>query len=166
MAISRRTLLAGLPLAVAACGGPVPVQRYDGPEVTKIEVHKDRRRMYLLHEREILRAYDIQLGFTAAGPKQFEGDGKTPEGRYQIDRRNPNSAFYLSLGINYPKPSERAFAKARGRSAGGDIFIHGWGDKARGRSEDWTAGCIAVTNREMREIYLMVQNGTIIDIFP
>jgi murein L,D-transpeptidase YafK len=164
MAISRRSLLVMLPLGLMACGDSL--RRYTGPPVTKIEVHKGRRRMYLLHNTEILRAYDIQLGFTAAGPKQFEGDGKTPEGRYMIDRRNPNSAFYLSLGINYPKPDEVAFAQAQGRSPGGDIFIHGWGDKRRERSADWTAGCIAVTNDEMREIYLMVQNGTTIDIFP
>lgn len=169
MAISRQTLsrrgfMALLPAALAACSSKFTT--YSGPEVTRIEVHKGRRRMYLLNGTDVLRAYDIQLGFTAAGPKQFEGDGKTPEGRYMIDRRNPNSAFYLSIGINYPKPTEVAFAAAQGRSAGGDIFIHGWGNTRRGRSADWTAGCIAVTNREMREIYAMVQNGTIIDIYP
>jgi len=163
MALSRRLLLAMLPAALAGCAGGATT-RYDGPAVTKVEVHKGRRKMYLLNGRNVLRAYDIQLGFTAAGPKQFEGDGKTPEGRFIIDRRNPNSAFYLSLGINYPRPHEIAFAQSQGRDAGGDIFIHGWGNKRRARSADWTAGCIAVTNSEMREIYLMVQNGTIIDI--
>ena len=163
MAISRRLLMAMLPAALAGCVGGATT-RYSGPTVTKVEVHKGRRKMYLLNGRDILRAYDIQLGFTAAGPKQFEGDGKTPEGRFIIDRRNPNSAFYLSLGINYPRPHEVAFAQSQGRDPGGDIFIHGWGNKRRPRSADWTAGCIAVTNAEMREIYMMVQDGTIIDI--
>jgi murein L,D-transpeptidase YafK len=158
-------LLGGLAiiLALASCS---KFPTYNGPEVTRIEVHKGARKMYLLHGSAVLKAYDIQLGFTAAGPKQFEGDGKTPEGRYVIDRRNPNSAFYLSIGINYPKPEERAFAASQGKRAGGDIFIHGWGDKRRGRSADWTAGCISVKNREMREIYAMVRDGTVIDIRP
>ena len=163
MAISRRLLLGMLPAALAGCVGGATT-RYAGPAVTKVEVHKGRRKMYLLSGRDVLRAYYIQLGFTAAGPKQFEGDGKTPEGRFVIYRRNPNSAFYLSLGINYPRPHEVAFAKSQGRDPGGDIFIHGWGNKRRPRSADWTAGCIAVTNAEMREIYLMVKDGTIIDI--
>ena len=164
MAISRRLFLTGaIPAFLAACS---KFKAYDGPEVTRIEVQKSHRKMFLMHGAEVLKAYDIQLGFTAAGPKQFEGDGKTPEGRYYINRRNPNSAFYLSIGISYPNARDRAFAAARGKSPGGDIFIHGWGDKRRGRSRDWTAGCIAVKNREMRTIYAMVQNGTPIDIFP
>jgi murein L,D-transpeptidase YafK len=157
-AVSRRFALAGLALFVSGCASKV--ERYTGPQVTRIEVHKTARRMFLLHNREVLRDYDVQLGFTAAGPKQFEGDGKTPEGTYFIDRRNPNSAFYLSLGISYPNRADRAFAEAQGKSPGGDIFIHGWGDERRGRSADWTAGCIAVTNAEMREIFAMVQTGT------
>lgn len=164
MAISRRLLLVAiLPAALAGCVGGATA-RYSGPVVTKVEVHKGRRKMYLLNGQDVLRTYDIQLGFAAAGPKQFEGDGKTPEGRFIIDRRNPNSAYYLSLGINYPRPHEVAFAQSQGRDPGGDIFIHGWGNKRRPLSADWTAGCIAVTNAEMREIYTMVQDGTIIEI--
>jgi len=138
---------------------------YDGPEVTRIEVHKGSRMMYLLHHDEILESYGIELGFAPAGDKQVEGDGRTPEGRYVIDRRNPESEFYLSIGISYPNAQDIAEAAALGLPPGGDIFIHGTTRPFRGR-DDWTAGCIAVTNAEMREIYAMVRDGTVIDIFP
>ena len=166
MQFNRRWILAsGASVALAGCAAP-KFKKYDGPQVTKIEVHKDARRMYLLHGTEVLKAYKIKLGFTARGPKQFQGDGKTPEGRYHINRRNPDSRFYLSLGIDYPNARDRAYAESKGRDPGGDIFIHG-GNRALGkRSADWTAGCIAVSDRQMRDIYAMVGNGTTIDIFP
>jgi len=140
---------------------------YHGPEVTHVLVNKGERRMYLFHEDKVLKTYNVGLGFTAEGHKQFEGDGKTPEGRYYINRRNPNSAFHLSLGISYPNEKDIAFAKAHGKSAGGDIFIHGLpnGIRRAGRP-DWTAGCISVTNREIEDIYAMVKNGTPITINP
>jgi murein L,D-transpeptidase YafK len=159
--ISRRAALAGGLFSLASCGKFIT---YHGPEVTRVQVQKADRRMYLFHHHSILEAYDVQLGFTAEGPKRFRGDGRTPEGRYHIDRRNPNSAFYLSIGIDYPNAADRAFAEVLGMDPGGDIFIHGWGDERRGRSKDWTAGCIAVTNREMKHVYAMVRDGTPIDI--
>lgn len=162
--ISRRTVLAGGLFSLAGCGGGKFIQ-YDGPEVTRVVVQKADRRMYLMHQRKVIRRYAVQLGFTAEGPKQFYGDGKTPEGRYHIDRRNPNSAFFLSVGIDYPNDRDKAYADAMGKDPGGDIFIHGWGDEPRERSEDWTAGCVAVTNHEMKLVYAMVRNGTPVDIF-
>jgi len=147
---------------VASCS---KFQTYTGPEVTQILVQKDARRMYLFHNDEVLKAYDFELGFAPVGDKSIEGDGRTPEGLYYIDRRNPNSSFYLSIGISYPNARDRAEAAALGKSPGGDIFIHGTPRPFR-RQADWTAGCIAVTNREMREIYAMVQNGTPILIQP
>ena len=121
----------------------------------------------LMHHDQVLERYDVELGFTALGHKRFEGDGKTPEGKYHIDRRNPRSAFHLSLGISYPKAADRAFAKKHGRSPGGDIFIHGRPDRfTPRRGADWTAGCIAVTNEEMERIYAMVKIGTEITIKP
>lgn len=144
------------------------IKRYYGPEVTQVLVNKGARKMYLFHNDRVLKSYDIDLGFAPAGDKYFEGDGKTPEGDYFIDRRNPNSAFYLSIGISYPNERDIAEAMALGKDPGGDIFIHGRpninpqsADKA-----DWTAGCIAVTNREMRDIYAMVKDGTPIRITP
>ena len=164
--ITRRSALAmglGSTAALMGCGGKFI--GYDGPEVTRVQVLKSSRSMQLLHHRTVLENYEVQLGFTAAGPKQFEGDGRTPEGRYHVNRRNPNSAFYLSIGIDYPNEADMAFARTHGLSPGGDIFVHGWGDRRRGRGADWTAGCIAVTNREMKKVYAMVRNGTPIDIY-
>lgn len=139
---------------------------YNGPEVTHIVVHKAERKMYLLHENDVLESYEIELGFAPDGHKQFEGDGKTPEGTYRIDRRNPNSDFHLSLGLSYPNVRDVAFAEAAGKSPGGDIFIHGQPNKKSGSGPDWTAGCISVTNKEMEVIYSMVKNGTLITVRP
>jgi murein L,D-transpeptidase YafK len=109
----------------------------------------------------------VGLGFAPAGHKAFEGDGRTPEGDYTIDRRNPDSRFYLSIGINYPNERDAALAEALGKSPGGDIFIHGRGASyLRNAPWDWTAGCIAVTDKQMRDIYAMVQDGTPIRINP
>ena len=108
--------------------------------------------MYLLDGDKTLRSFPIRLGFAPEGHKAAEGDGRTPEGNYIIDRRNPNSDFHLSIG--------------RGVSPGGDIFIHGTPEKFAGRSDDWTWGCIAVTNDEIEDIYAMVRDGTPITIHP
>ncbi|MEM1429781.1 MAG: L,D-transpeptidase family protein [Pseudomonadota bacterium] len=162
--IDRRMLLGGgAALTLAGCG--TKFRAYDGPEVTRVQVYKSRRRMYLFHQREPLEQYRVHLGFTAQGPKQFYGDGKTPEGTYYIDRRNPNSLFHLSLGISYPNEEDVAFAKAHGKDPGGDIFIHGDRRPGDPRGADWTAGCIAVRDRQMEEVYAMVKMGTPIDIF-
>ncbi|SDY37761.1 L,D-transpeptidase catalytic domain [Jannaschia faecimaris] len=161
----RGALSLTLGSAAFAMGCGTKFMTYRGPQVTRVEIQKSNRAMYLFHHNVLLEPYEVQLGFTAEGPKQFEGDGKTPEGRYHIDRRNPNSDFYLSVGIDYPNAEDRAYAEAMGKKPGGDIFIHGWGDKRRGRGKDWTAGCVAVTNREMKLIYAMVQNGVPVDIF-
>ena len=150
---------------LAGCGTGGKFIAYDGPQVTRVVVQKTERRMLLLNGNTALRDYSVQLGFTADGHKRFEGDGRTPEGRYHIDRRNPDSAFYLSVGIDYPNARDRAFAAVHGRSPGGDIFIHGWGDRRLDPSEDWTAGCVAVKNMEMRQVYAMVRNGTPVDIY-
>lgn len=164
MQISRRFMLTASVATLAA--GCSKFATYDGPEVTRVAVWKTDRIMALYSGDQVLEQYNIQLGFTAAGPKQFEGDGKTPEGRYHINRRNPNSAFYLSLGIDYPNDEDRAYARSQGKRPGGDIFIHGGSKRYGKRSDDWTAGCIAVRNREMKQIYAMVRNGVPIDIYP
>ena len=150
--------------ALAGCG-PSRFYHYDGPAVTQVMVLKTPRRMHLLNGTTALKSYDVQLGFAAHGPKRLRGDGRTPEGRYRIDRRNPNSAFYLSIGIDYPNAHDRAWAEARGLDPGGDVFVHGWGDASRAGSRDWTAGCIAVRDHEMRDVYAMVRDGTPITIY-
>ena len=164
--MKRRLFGLGL-LAALAVSGCSRGRVYSGPPVTSIVVNKSSKRMYLLSQAEILKAYDVDLGFAPAGPKQFEGDGKTPEGNYIIDRRNPNSEFHLSIGINYPNAKDVAYASSQGKNPGGDIFIHGQPERFKKRAkQDWTAGCIAVSNTAMRKIYSMVKNGTPITIFP
>ena len=138
---------------------------YSGPPVTAVEVHKADRKLYLLNGTQVLKAYDMHLGGTPVGPKHFEGDGKTPEGLYYITHRNARSAFHLSLGISYPNTIDRAYAASQGKEPGGDIFIHG--ERQQGASRgDWTVGCIAVTDREIEEIFAMVNPGTPISIYP
>ena len=165
--MQRRTLLLGLMgLGLAGCGLMGAPKAYRGPKVTQITVSKSRRKMWLMHNKRILRRYNIGLGFAPEGHKKAEGDGRTPEGTYFIDRRNPNRAYHLSLGISYPNGNDVAVAKAAGVEPGGDIFIHGRGPRFQRARGDWTWGCIAVTDREMTEIYSMVQTGTPIVILP
>ncbi len=162
---SRRTaILSAVAAFVTACT-PSKFKRYTGPEVTRIQVFKNARVMQLLHHDTQLAAYKFQLGFAPEGHKEIEGDGRTPEGAYRIDRRNPASRFHLSLGISYPNANDIAKAKAIGKSPGGDIFFHGTPDEYVGET-DWTWGCIAVTNEEMEDMYAMVKNGTLVYIYP
>ena len=161
--IDRRLFILTAGAALSGCGQKF--RSYDGPEVTLIEVHKADRRMYLLHGSEVLKTYKIRLGGNPIGPKQFEGDMKTPEGAYFITHRNPNSAYHLSLGISYPNQADRDFAKSQNKRPGGDIFIHG-GPKEWFAGRDWTAGCIAVKDREMEEIFAMVNPGVQINLYP
>ena len=122
-------------------------------------VRKHRRELLLLSGTSLLRTYRISLGPQPAGPKQQEGDGRTPEGRYTIDWRNPNSKYHLSLHISYPDAEDRARALAAGIDPGKDIMIHGQ-PNGESRTGDWTQGCIAVTNAEMEEIWSLVFDGT------
>ncbi len=163
MAGLRALLVLGLFLALAGCASKF--KTYDGPEVTRVVVFKGDRRMHLFHNDQILKSYDFGLGFAPIGDKKIEGDGKTPEGRYLIDRKNPNSEYYLSVGISYPNEADLAEAEALGKPAGGDIFIHGTPNPFRQKG-DWTWGCISVQNAEIEDIYAMVNVGTVIDIYP
>lgn len=173
-AIQRRKFGLGLAAALGTAGcsaGLGRANQYNGPKVTSIVVNKGARKMYLLNGTNILREYKVDLGFAPVGDKTIEGDGKTPEGTYLIDRRNPYSRFHLSLGISYPNRSDRSAARALGKSPGGDIFIHGEPNNAKDRKraarvQDWTAGCIAVSNEEIEEIYAMVTTGTVITLRP
>ena len=149
-----------------------PVQDLSQPlrgNIDRILIEKGARRLTAYQDGKRVREYRIALGFAPEGDKARQGDGKTPEGIYKIDRRNDRSKFHLSLGIDYPQPEDRARAKKGGYSPGGDIFIHGQpnalpeGFKLKG---DWTAGCVALTNTEMREIWAVTPIGTKVEIRP
>ena len=166
--MDRRTFLISTVAAFVLPFGVLAreLRAYSGPAVTRIVIYKGRRRMYLMSGEKVLKKYKIGLGGNPIGPKQFEGDGKTPEGSYIVDRRNPNSAYHLSLGISYPNQIDAENAALVGRRPGGDIFIHGRAGENRGKGRDWTAGCISVSDRNIEKIYMMVQDGTQVDIFP
>ena len=136
-----------------------------------IRVDKSERQMQLLRGDEVIARYKISLGANPEGHKSQEGDERTPEGHYIIDWRNPNSGYFLSMHISYPNKSDTELAKAGGQSPGGMIMIHG---QPNGYSSvapilqgfDWTNGCVAVTNAEMKQIWNAVPNGTPIEINP
>jgi murein L,D-transpeptidase YafK len=137
----------------------------------RVVIDKAARELRLYAEGRVLRRYRVALGGNPAGPKREEGDRRTPEGTYRIDAANPNSAYHLSLRISYPNAADRAAARARGVSPGGDIMIHGLPNRyaslgAGHRLYDWTNGCIAVTNAEMDEIWRLVAVGTPVEINP
>lgn len=136
-----------------------------------ILVEKANRTLTLYAAKKPIKTYRIALGGNPEGHKEQEGDSRTPEGRYVIDAKNPWSSFHLSLRISYPDRSDRAAARKKGVSPGGQIMIHGTPEglavlQNAGVFRDWTAGCIAVTNAEIEEIYKMVDKGTPILIKP
>jgi len=137
--------------------------------ITRILVEKEARKLHVFAGDTLLKTYEIALGFFPEGHKEVEGDGKTPEGIYKIESKNPNSAYFLNLGVSYPNEADRAHAARLGKSPGGDIKIHGLpnGSGAIGKAHllrDWTQGCIALTNPEMQELYDSVPIGTEIEI--
>lgn len=137
--------------------------------VDHVLVDKSDRTLTLLSEGQPVRIYrDIRFGDAPEGPKRFQGDERTPEGNYHIDARNPESRYHLSLRISYPDAADRAFAEERGRSPGGDIFIHGQpnGSPIERFGTDWTDGCIALSNAEIEEVWDLVETGTRVTIQP
>jgi murein L,D-transpeptidase YafK len=137
----------------------------------RVLVLKRERTLQLLSQGKMVRSYKVALGGDPIGPKTRQGDHKTPEGVYMLDSRNPHSQFYKSIHISYPSAREREAARQKGVSPGGDLFVHGlpngygWVGSSH-RLKDWTAGCIAVTNAEMDEIWQAVADGTPIEIRP
>ena len=140
--------------------------------ITRLVVRKGAREMDAYDAAgKLLKTYPIALGFNPIGHKQFEGDGKTPEGIYTINDRNPHSGYHKNLGISYPNAADLAYAAQQGKSAGGAIKIHGLRNGAGSIGahhlrRDWTHGCIAVTNPEMDELFQYVQHQAIIEILP
>lgn len=163
-------LLAVLAIAPLAIPAEPATAQDASTEVALVRVEKGARRLTLLSASgQPLRVYSgLQLGPSPTGPKHFAGDGRTPEGRYVIDRGNDASAYWLSLHISYPNAGDRAFAAAHGRSPGGAIFLHGQPNSIHsGRiAGDWTAGCIALSNQEIEQLWSLVPDGTPIEIDP
>ncbi|WP_253276901.1 murein L,D-transpeptidase family protein [Ruegeria sp. 6PALISEP08] len=151
--------------------GPRSPARPLAPEATRIDhilIEKSARRLTASLDGAVVMQAGISLGFAPDGAKQIEGDGKTPVGLYEINRRNPNSAFHLSLGIDYPQPDDIKRARLKGEDPGGDIFIHGQPNGVVGVTlpGDWTLGCIALSNAEMAQLWSLTETGTAVEIRP
>ena len=151
--------------------------RYDAqfdkgfPLADKVVVRKADRKLQLMKDDEAFRTFDIALGIAPYGHKEEEGDNRTPEGVYWLDMRNPHSDYFLSIRISYPDESDRRLARQKGVEPGGQIMIHGQPNKptysaAYYRQADWTNGCIAVSNSDMIDIWLMTPNRVPIEILP
>jgi len=141
------------------------------PVADLVIVEKADRKLHLIRDGEPFRTFDIALGIRPVGDKQKEGDFKTPEGRYLLDIRNPNSEFFLSIHVSYPDGQDIREARSKGVDPGGAIMIHGQPNEpsrseAYYRTQDWTNGCIAVSNSDMIDIWLMTGDNTPIEIRP
>lgn len=149
----------------------LPALASNAPEVDRVIVSKSDRQLYLMQGRTIVRSYPVSLGKNPTGHKLRAGDKRTPEGRYYLDWRNQQSRYHLSLHISYPSPHDKQRAADKGLHPGGDIMLHGLPKKyADGQKVlldlDWTDGCIAVSNDAIEEIWQLVADNTVIDIFP
>jgi murein L,D-transpeptidase YafK len=173
MPAGRFAILSGLVLALGSvlpgAGAAAQAPEIGRPEIDRVVIAKAARSLTLYAaDGTAVRIYHgIQLGWQPAGAKHFAGDGRTPEGHYRIDRGLENSAYHLALHISYPSAGDVAFAHARGRDPGGAIFIHGQPNgMAQRAAGDWTAGCIALGNAEIEEIWSLVGDDTPVDIEP
>ncbi len=141
------------------------------PNVDRVIVRKSQRRLLLMHGGNTVRTYHVQLGLNPVGQKERAGDFRTPEGSYRLERRNPRSDFFLSLKVSYPNPEDLRRARTHHWDTGGSIMIHGLPNSLRHEqdyyeSHDWTDGCIAVSNADMVEIWMLVPDDVAIDILP
>lgn len=169
MAAFRRIPL--IALLVLACVFALPAAQDQAKKVDRILILKAAHTMTLMHGDEGLKTYKVALSTVPLGAKERNGDHKVPEGKYVVDRKNPQSQFHLALHISYPNEADRARARKLGVAPGGDIEIHGLAKRyawlgALHREHDWTDGCIAVTNAEIDEIYPLIQVGTTVEICP
>lgn len=177
--------LAAVPASAAAAppGQSHPQAQAHAPEQSRpllslkadrVLVIKSARRLHLLRGGEVIATFRVALGGNPAGPKIFEGDGRTPEGVYRLHGKNENSRFHRSIRISYPSPSDRQRAQKYGGPPGGDIMIHGQPERGNKSAlkrialspSSWTDGCIAVDNAAMDQIWTAVDDGTPIEILP
>ena len=158
-------------LLIVALGGSTGLEAGEFPVAEKVVVEKSKRKLHLVKDGVAFRTFDIALGIRPIGDKEEEGDFKTPEGNYILDARNPDSEFFLSMHVSDPNQRDRAEARQKGVDPGGAIMIHGQpNDPTRSeayyRTQDWTNGCIAVSNSDMIDIWLMTPDNTPIEIRP
>ena len=166
-----RCLLVALCLSFAAIGSAHASQAIKNKPVDKVLVLKSERKLHLMHRGEILKSYRVSLGKQPKGPKLREGDNRTPEGFYWIDWRKTSQNYNLSMHISYPNARDRATASAKGLAPGGMIMLHGTPVDEEYpewyfHTLDWTNGCIAVSNADMVDIWLMTPDNTPIQILP
>ena len=180
MAFPQRALgvLAFICMAFAAHGDALPqAQRVmlrsteSLPPVDHLVVHKIERRLALMHGTTMVRSYKIALGLNPEGQKERAGDFRTPEGRYFLVRRNPRSDFFLSIQVSYPNETDVKRAHKNHWDAGGSIMIHGLPNQLKHEptyyeNHDWTDGCIALSNADMVEVWLLTPDNAPIDIVP
>ena len=165
-------LAALLPLPAAAdslagIAGPAGMLQ----PVDRVVVHKSKRVMELFRDGGMVASYRISLGLVPTGQKQREGDYRTPEGLYRLTRRNAQSDFFLAVQVSYPEPADIAMARKNGWAPGGSIMVHGLPNLMRYSRErylntDWTDGCIALSNEDMLDFWLLTGLGTPIEIRP
>lgn len=158
-------------LALIVLLAPGLTQASEFPVADRVVIEKGARLLHLMQNGKAIRTFRIALGIRPVGDKKSEGDFKTPEGKYTLDHRNPNSEFFLSIHVSYPNSIDRREAAKRGVEPGGAIMIHGQpNEPSRSetyyRTRDWTNGCIAVTNSDMIDIWLMTGENTPIEIRP
>jgi murein L,D-transpeptidase YafK len=166
--LRRKARLLVALVAVLWTSGPMLADTL--PTADRVLVYKSERRMELLRGKEILRTFRVSLGLTPKGHKERAGDFRTPEGRYLLTRRNSRSDFFLSIQVSYPNRNDVSKARANGWDPGGSIMIHGLPNQLKRAPDyythDWTDGCIAVSNADMLEIWLLTHNNTPIEILP
>jgi murein L,D-transpeptidase YafK len=158
-------------LALIVLLAPGLTQASEFPVADRVVIEKDARLLHLMRGGKAFRTFKIALGIRPVGDKKAEGDFKTPEGKYTLDHRNPNSEFFLSIHVSYPNSADRREAAKLGVDPGGAIMIHGQPNEpsrseAYYRTQDWTNGCIAVSNSDMIDIWLMTGENTPIEIRP
>ena len=172
----RLALISGVCLLLAGFASIAAYRAHFDPLPSDIAadyllVEKSERRLIVFSNNTPIKEYTVALGREPIGPKQFEGDGKTPEGHYIIDRRKADSSFHLALHVSYPNAQDEQFAASRGQSPGGAIMIHGIRNGLGflgplHRLHDWTDGCVAVTDAEIEELWRAVPDGTPIEMRP
>ena len=170
-AASRQAALAALALAIWIGAPPCPAEAEDIAAADRVVVHKAEHKLSLYNGSRLLGEYKVQLGLSPSGQKEREHDFRTPEGRYYLTRRNVRSDYFLAIQVSYPNKEDELRARKNRWAPGGSIMIHGFPNTPKHpasyyKSNDWTDGCIALSNSDMVEVWMRTQDNIPIDIFP